>query len=82
VTYEFKPNYRIPPGVTILETIDYLHIPHDVIASKLGIPGEMLSSLFNGALPLTNEVAYRLEDILDIPASLLINMEKNYRSKE
>lgn len=77
--YKFDPDYVVPPGETLLETMEHLGMTHDVFAQLLGIPSETLQSIIEGVQPITGIIAVRLESVTNVPRKFWILLEKNYR---
>ena len=76
---KYRPVKAICPGETIKETIEYLEITPEAFADKLDITVEELSDLLQGSIPLTCELANKLQEITNTPARIWISLEKRYR---
>ncbi|MCK9269042.1 MAG: hypothetical protein M0P50_01225 [Bacteroidales bacterium] len=70
-----------PPGDTIQETIDTIHMTQAELSERLGRPKEKLNDLIKGREPLTRKTALLLERVLDIPVSFWLNRENAYREE-
>ena len=70
-----------PPGATIEEQLADLHINRREFASNMGMDEQQITALLRGALPLTADVAARLESILGVPADFWNRLEAIYREK-
>ena len=68
-----------PPGFTIKEQIDNRGMTQKDFAKRMGLSEKHISRLINGDVQLTQDVAYRLEMVLGIPASFWNNLEALYR---
>ena len=77
--YEYIPDYAIPPGATLLETIEYYGISQKDLADRTGLSVQTISRIITGKEPITTETANRLELVLSIPAQFWNNFERNYR---
>lgn len=73
-------NYiAIPPGATIKEQLEDRGMIQRDFASRMNLSEKHVSKLINGQSQLTQDVAYRLEMVLGIPASFWNNLESIYR---
>ena len=75
----FTPDYAIPPGETILETIEELEITQKELAHRMRIPVKTINEIIQGQAPLTQEIASELERVTHVPSSLWNNLESQYR---
>jgi len=79
-TYEkFNPDYVVPPGVTLLENLDYLGMTQKDLAVRTGRPIKTINEIIKGKTAITPQTALQFERVLGIPASFWNNLEKNYR---
>ncbi len=76
---EFNPNYAVPPGETLLETIESICMTQTELAQRMGRPQKTISEIINGKAAITPETALQLEKVLGIPASFWNSAERNYR---
>lgn len=75
-------NYiAVPPGATIKEQLNDRGMLQKEFASRMNLSEKHISKLINGQAQLTQDVAYRLEMVLGIPASFWNNLEANYREQ-
>lgn len=74
-----KSYIATPPGSTIKEQIDDRGMTQKDFAKRMGLSEKHISHLINGDVQLTQDVAYRLEMVLGIPASFWNNLEAIYR---
>lgn len=75
----FQPDYFVPPGVTLLETIDSIGMTQAELAERTGRPKKTINEIIKGKAAITPETALQLERVLGIPASFWNNLEANYR---
>src|SRR5437867_4321816 len=78
-TNQFKPNYAVPPGETLLETIESLGMTQAELALRMGRPLKTINEIIKGKAAITADTALQLEKVLRIPASFWNNAERNYR---
>ena len=75
----FNPNYTVPPGETLLESIDKLGMSQAQLAQRMGRPLKTINEIIKGKAAITAETALQLEKVLRIPASFWNNAEHTYR---
>ena len=76
---QFQPNYAIPPGETLSETLDALGMTQAELADRIGRPRKTINGIIKGKTIITSETALQLERALRIPASFWINLEAQYQ---
>lgn len=77
--YRSKTFTAVPPGMTIKEVLEDHHMTQKELAARLGLSEKHISKLINGEVPLTQDVAIRLERVLDIEARFWNGLEAAYR---
>lgn len=75
----FKPDYAIPPGETLLETLEAIGMTQADLADRTGRPKKTINEIIKGKTAITPETALQLERVLGVPASFWNNLERNYR---
>jgi len=70
-----------PPGATIKEQLIDKGLSLKEFAVQMDIPEKDISKLINGEVPLTHEMAIKLEMVLGLPAIFWNNLESIYREK-
>jgi HTH-type transcriptional regulator/antitoxin HigA len=78
-TFEYKPDYAVPPGATLLETIQAKGMSQAELAQRTGRPLKTINEIIKGKAAITAETALQLERVLGVPASFWNNLERNYR---
>lgn len=76
---KYFANIAIPPGETLLETIESLEMSQVELAQRMGMSRKTINEIIKGFAPITPETAVKLEDVLGAPASFWINLEANYQ---
>ena len=71
----------IPPGTTIKEQLKNRGMTQRDFAFRMNMPDADTNQLLNGDMPLTIEIALKLENVFGLSASFWINLEKIYREK-
>ena len=77
----FDPDYVVPPGATLLETIDSLGLTQKELAQRMGRPLKTINEIIKGIAAITAETALQLEKVTGIPASFWNNAEANYQER-
>lgn len=80
-TYAFKPDYAVPPGETLQETIEALGIDQRELAARTGLSPKHINLVIKGTAPITHDTAIRLERVTGVPASMWNNLESKYRGQ-
>jgi addiction module HigA family antidote len=79
--YPYEPDYAVPPGLTLRETIDALGIDQSELAARADLSAEHVSQIIKGIAPITHDAAIRLERVTGVPARMWNNLEANYREQ-
>ncbi|GII80070.1 XRE family transcriptional regulator [Sphaerisporangium rufum] len=79
-SYSGEPDYAVPPGETIREFLDELGMTQRDLATRLGLSAKHVNRLIQGVVPLSSEVAQRLELVTGMPARLWNRLEADYQS--
>lgn len=69
------------PGETIKELLIDNNLTQEDLARKLRVNVKTVNEIINGKGVITNETAFKLGTIFDLPASFWNNLEFNYRKK-
>lgn len=77
----FSPDYAVPPGATLLETIQHLGLTQKELALRMGRPLKTINEIIKGVASITAETALQLEKVTGIPASFWNHAEANYRER-
>jgi addiction module HigA family antidote len=79
--HKFEPDYAVPPGDTLLETISGLNMDQKELSTRTGISTKTINLIIKGTAPLTPDTAVRLERVTGVPANFWSNLEANYREQ-
>src|SRR5438132_3700174 len=79
--YGYEPDYAVPPGQTLQETIDALGIDQRELAVRSGLSAKHINQIIKGIAPITHDTAIRLERVTGVPARMWNNLEANYREQ-
>jgi HTH-type transcriptional regulator/antitoxin HigA len=73
-------DYAIPPGETLRELLDEKELTQRDLARRTGLSPKHVNRLLQGLVPLSPDVAQRLEHVTGTPARLWNRLEANYQS--
>jgi len=77
--YSYEPDYAVPPGATLAETIESLGMTQRELAIRTGLNPVSISRILDGEQPITYETANKLEMATGVPARFWNNREAQYR---
>jgi addiction module HigA family antidote len=80
--YPYEPDYAVPPGRTIQETIDVLGIDQRELAGRTGLSPKHVNQVIKGIAPITHDTAIRLERVTGVLARVWNNLEANYQEQK
>ena len=77
----FRPNYirLLPPGEVIAEKIFEMGIDESELARRCGFSLETIQKLLKAEIPLTNDIAEKIEKNTWMDAEGMMRLEKQYR---
>ncbi|MFC4054265.1 HigA family addiction module antitoxin [Actinomadura syzygii] len=75
-----EPDYAVPPGETIREFLDDLGMTQRQLATRLALTPKHVNQLVQGLVPLSPEVAARLELVTGMPARMWNRLEADYQT--
>lgn len=76
---QFLPDYAVPPGESLLETLETIGMSQAELAERTGRPKKTINEIIRGKAALTPETALQLERALGVPANFWNNLERNYQ---
>jgi HTH-type transcriptional regulator/antitoxin HigA len=79
--HHFEPDYAVPPGATLEETMESLGMTQRDLGTRTGLTVQTLNRIFKGEQPITYETANKLELVTGIPAAFWNNLEAQYREQ-
>ncbi len=79
--FAFEPDYAVPPGQTLQETIDHLGVDQKELAARTGMAAKTINQIIKGKAPLTPDTALRFERVTGLSARTWNNLEANYREQ-
>lgn len=75
----FSPNYAIPPGETLQETLNALGMTQTELGKRTGQSLKLIKYIVSGNAAISTKMAFKLEHVLRVPASFWMNLERNYQ---
>ena len=78
-TYEFRPDYAVPPGWILEERLEVYGISQAELARRCGCPPEHIRAIIAGEATLEPEMAVLLEKELGLNADIWLGIERKYR---
>ena len=75
----YTPDYTVPPGRTLKETIDALHLSQSDFAARASLSLKHINQILQGSAPITLETALAFENVTGVPARFWTRLESNYR---
>lgn len=77
--FRYEPNYGIPPGDTLIETLEALGMTQADLAARTGRPLKTINEIAKGKTAITPETSLQFEKVLGVPASFWDNLETNFQ---
>lgn len=81
IQHPYEPDYALPPGLTLQETIDAQGIDQRELAVRSGLSAKHINQVIKGVAPITHDTAIRLERVTGVPARMWNNLEANYQEQ-
>jgi addiction module HigA family antidote len=76
---QFIPDYAVPPGETLAETLKAIGMSQADLAERTGRPVKTINEIIKGKAAITPETALQLERVLGTSAGFWNNLERNYQ---
>jgi len=77
--FRYEPDYAIPPGETLVETLESLGMTQAELATRTGRPLKTVNEIAKGKTAITPKTALQFEKVLAIPASFWNSLETKYQ---
>ena len=75
---EAKPFIAIPVGEYILDELKARKMTQKELAAALGVPASRVNEAIKGKRPLSATLALRVEEVIGIPAHILLSLQSQY----
>lgn len=79
--YPYEPDYAVPPGESLKETIEALGMKQRDLAARTGMATKTINQIIKGKAPITPDTAILFERVTGVPARMWNNLESNYREQ-
>ena len=79
--YDFEPDYAIPPGESLKETIELMGMTQIEFSKRTGLTVQSINRIYKGEQPIIYETANKLELVTGVPARFWNSLEANYREQ-
>lgn len=76
---KYIPDLLTAPGDVIKVHLDSLKLTQDDFVTEAGLSKEIVTGIINGDLPITQDIASRLEKVLGGPVHFWLAMEQLYQ---
>ncbi len=76
---QFIPDYAVPPGETLFETLEAIGMSQAELAERTGRPKKTINEIIKGKAAITPETALQFERVLGTFAGFWNNLERNYQ---
>ncbi|CAI2719373.1 HigA family addiction module antitoxin [Nitrospina watsonii] len=77
--FKFEPDYAVPPGETLKETLEHLGMSQAELARRTDLTTKTINGIIRGTDSISPKTALAFEKVLNVPARFWNNLEKNYR---
>jgi addiction module HigA family antidote len=79
--YPYEPDYAVPPGYTLEDTIEFQGLTQAELAERTGLSAKTVNRIIQGIDPITQETALKLEQVTGISARTWNLLEADYREQ-
>lgn len=77
--FRYEPDYAVPPGETLVETLDAVGMTQAELSARTGRPLKTINEIAKGKTAITPETALQFEKVLGVEASFWNALETNYQ---
>ena len=78
-TYEYNPDYAVPPGWVLEDRLAAHNISHAEFARRCGRSPKLISEIISGKAPVEPKTAIQFERVLGVDAEIWLGIETDYR---
>ncbi len=76
--YPFTPDYAVPPGATLRETLERLRMTQAEFARRADLSTKHVNQIIHGEAPITADTAIALELVTEVPAEIWNGLEAHF----
>jgi addiction module HigA family antidote len=80
INNEYMPDEVSSPGESLADVLEERGMLHAELARKMGTSAQIIHAILNGNAPITQEIATKLEMVLEIPARFWMNRQEQYQA--
>lgn len=77
----FEPDYAVPPGETLRETLESIGMTQADLARRAELSTKHVNQIIQGEAPITPETAVALERVTRVPARIWNGLEANFQAQ-
>src|SRR5437879_4150559 len=81
-TYSYEPDYAVPPGETLRETLDTLGLSQVDLSDRSGLSTKHVNQIIQGVASITPDTAMRLEKVTSVDARIWNRLEANFQEQQ
>ena len=81
LTFEYMPGYAVPPGETLIDVLEERGMSQAELARRTDLSPKHINQIAKGRVPISADVALRLERATGVPARLWLNLEIGYQER-
>ena len=79
--FEFTPDYAVPPGWTLLDLLEERGMTQAELAQRTDLSVKHINRLVKGHVPLSTDVALRLERVTGVSVRFWLTRESIYQER-
>lgn len=76
--YPFTPDYAVPPGSTLRETLEHRRMSQAEFARRADLSTKHVNQIIQGDAPITADTAIALELVTEVPAEVWNGLEAHF----
>lgn len=80
--YPYEPDYAVPPGNTLQDTIDALGMSQREFAARTDLTTKTVNQIIKGEAPITQSNAIRFERVTGVSAAMWNNLQSLYAEQK
>lgn len=77
----YAPDYALPPGDTLAETLEEIGMTQADLARRTGLSTKHVNQIVAGSAPISPETALGFERVTNVPARFWLNLEAAFRER-
>jgi len=81
-TYAYEPDYAVPPGGTLSDTLEALGMTQAELARRTELTTKHISQIVTGDAAISPTVSLKLERVIGVPGHFWAALEANYQTQK